>query len=402
MRLNTWYEAGLVAGIALVSACGGETLEPLPSKFQAVVAGGVHSCGLVEDGQAFCWGNNVYGQLGDGSTKSHVYPVPVVGSGRYVAVSGGGGHTCAIATTGAAHCWGYTFNGQLGDGTQGNDVGRATPAPVAGNLRWVSLSAGGAYTCGIATDSLAYCWGWNADGQLGDGSNTDRPVPTAVSGGLRFRSISANNRHTCGLTFAGDAYCWGSNQYGQLGTADTEGSNTPRLVSGGGVWTVVDAGFSHSCGMAAGGSGFCWGRNHFGQLGLSDTVGGGDQTGPVPVAGEITWGSLDMGAYFSCGVEAQTEAAYCWGYNGSGQLGGNVPDTCAEEGGTVSQCALSPVAVTGGLSFVSVSAHTQHVCGLSVDGVAYCWGLGSDGQLGDGRKGSGTFAIEPVKVAGQP
>lgn len=398
MRLNTWYEAGLVAGVVLVAGCGGETLEPLPSKFQAVVAGGIHSCGIVTDGGAYCWGNNDFGQLGDGSRKSHIYPVPVVGSVRYQAISGGAGHTCGIATTGAAYCWGFNLNGQLGDGTH---IDRATPAPVDGGLSWISLSAGGSYTCGIATDSLAYCWGWNATGQVGDGTNADIPTPTAVSGGHKFRSISTNAHHTCGLTVAGEAYCWGSNAQGQLGTGNSDASNTPVLVSGGLTWLALDAGFSHTCGTAADGSGYCWGRNHFGQLGLSDSVGGGNQTAPFPMAGEIAWASLDMGAYFSCGTEAQTGAAYCWGYNGSGQLGANAPEICTDDG-TPHQCALEPLAVSGGLVFASISAHTQHTCGLSSGGVAYCWGSGTKGQLGNGEKGEQIFSIAPLQVAGQP
>ncbi len=399
MRLNTLYGAGLVAGAVLLGGCGGETLEPLPSKFQMVVAGAVHSCGIVTDGGAYCWGNNDYGQLGDGSRKSHVFAVPVVGTLRYATISGGAAHTCAIATTGAAYCWGFNYSGQLGDGTH---TDRATPAPVSGGFTWVSLSAGGAYNCGIAADSLAYCWGLNLTGQLGDGTTTDRPTPAAVSGGLKFRSIGANAYHTCGLTFAGEAYCWGANDHGQLGRGDLDDSNTPVLVSGGLTWAAVDAGFTHSCGLAPDGNGYCWGRNHYGQLGVGDSVGSGDQTRPFAMVGQITWASLNLGAYFSCGIEAQTGAAFCWGYNGSGQLGGNAPDTCADEGAGVSQCALSPFAVSGGLRFASVSANTQHTCGLATDGFGYCWGSGTDGQLGNGQKGTQIFALEPVKVAGQP
>ena len=400
MRLFTWYEAGLVAGVVLVSGCGGESLEPLPSTFQAVVTGAIHSCGIVTDGGAYCWGNNDFGQLGDGSRKSHVYPVPVVGTIRYTALSGGLQHTCGIATTGAAYCWGFNLSGQLGDGTH---TDRSTPAPVDGGKNWISLSAGGSYTCGIAADSLAYCWGWNAAGQLGDGTDTERPAPTAVSGGLKFRSIGANAYHTCGLTVAGAAYCWGANQYGQLGTGNTDDSRTPALVNGGLSWVALDAGYSHSCGIAAGGSGYCWGRNQFGQLGASDSVGGNGPLTPFPMAGGIEWASMNLGAYFGCGVETLNGGAFCWGYNGSGQLGVDLPSSiCTDEGGIGSQCSMDPVAVSGGLTFASVNAHTQHACGLSTDGAAYCWGRGSDGQLGDGRKGSQIFTIEPIRVAGQP
>jgi len=400
MRLKTWYDAGLVAVVALVTGCGGETLEPLPSKFQAVVTGAIHTCGLVTDGTAYCWGKNDFGQVGDGSRRSHVYPTPVVGSIRFQRLSAGAGHTCGISTAGSAYCWGFNFNGQLGDGTL---TDRSTPVLVDGGKSWITLSAGGSYTCGIAVDSLAYCWGWNASGQLGDGTNTDRLEPTPVAGGLKFRSVHANARHTCALTVGGQAYCWGSNQFGQLGTGNTDASNTPMLVSGTLTWIALDAGFSHSCGVASDGSGYCWGRNHFGQLGAGDAIGGGGQTQPVPMTGAVAWASLDLGAYFSCGIQAQSASAYCWGYNGSGQLGVDLPgSTCTDESGIPSQCSRAPVTVTGGLSFATVSAHTQHTCGLSIDGTAYCWGLGSDGQLGDGRKGRQIFTIEPVRVAGQP
>ena len=398
MRLNTWYEAGLAAGMVLLSGCGGETLEPLPSKFEAVVAGGIHSCGIVTDGQAFCWGNNLYGQVGDGSTKSHVYPVPVVGSIRYEMIIAGVGHTCGIATTGAAYCWGFNLNGQLGDGTH---TDRGTPASVDGGFMWVSLSIGGSYTCGIATDSLGYCWGLNNAGQVGDGTTNDRPSPTAVSGERKFQSISAHAYHTCALTFAGEVYCWGSNDYGQLGTGNSDDSNTPLVVGGGLTWAAVSAGFSHTCGITPEGNGYCWGRNHFGQLGVGDSVGGQDQTLPFPMAGGIVWASIDLGAYFSCGIEAQTAAAYCWGYNGSGQLGAEAPDRCTVDP-SVYQCAFVPFGVSGGHTFAAVSANTQHTCALSADGFAYCWGSGTDGQLGNGQKGSQIFSIEPVRVAGQP
>ena len=107
-------------------------------------------------------------------------------------------------------------------------------------------------------------------------------------------------------------------------------------------------------------------------------------------------------AMFTCAIEQVTNDAHCWGFNGSGQLGGNVTGECLDESGFPFQCAFEPSAVTGGHTFQSLSAGTQHMCGVSTDGVAYCWGLGSEGQLGDGSKGSNVISIEPVRVAGQP
>jgi alpha-tubulin suppressor-like RCC1 family protein len=398
MMRNALSGALMLIGLGLLAGCGAETAEPLPGRFEQVEAGVLHSCGVVSGGLVYCWGNNDYGQLGDGSRRTRVYPHSVVGTIRYSSVSPGAGHTCGIATTGVGYCWGLNANGQLGDGTRSD---RATPGPVQSNLSWLMLQAGGAYTCGIATDSLAYCWGWNGTGQLGDGTTIDRLAPVAVSGGQKFVWISVNSFHTCALAKSGEAYCWGANDYGQLGTGNTTASATPVAVQGGLRFVAVEAGFYHSCGLGADGAGYCWGRNHFGQLGLGE-AGGGDQSAPAPIAGSRRWVSLSPGAFFSCGLEAGTAAAYCWGINASGQLGSAVPDRCSDPAGGTYQCSLSPVPVTGGLAFRSVSASTQHVCGLSQDGIAYCWGLGSDGQLGNGQKGIQIFSIEPVKVAGQP
>jgi len=131
----------------------------------------------------------------------------------------------------------------------------------------------------------------------------------------------------------------------------------------------------------------------------------------IPSAKYSCSGSPDMLANGSTAIEGRsgsgnaspwTGAAFCWGFNGSGQLGANVPGTCTDESGFPFQCTDEPTAVSGGLSFASISAATQHVCGLTTGGIAYCWGLGSEGQLGDGSKGDQVFTIQPVRVAGQP
>jgi alpha-tubulin suppressor-like RCC1 family protein len=390
-------QVGLLAGVALLAGCAKDVAMPLPSKFQAVAAGLVHSCGILQDGAAFCWGNNNFGQLGDGSRSSRSFPVAVVGSVKFSRVSPGGGHTCGLATSGAAYCWGFNLSGQLGDRTH---TDRTTAAEVDGGRSYFAISAGGSYSCGIATDSTAYCWGYNGSGALGNGTTSDSPVPVAVTGGLKFRAISAGPYHTCGLTSAGAAYCLGANQFGELGTGGTDTTKAPFAVKGCLTFTAILAGYNHSCGVAPDGNGYCWGRNQFGQLGGGDAIAGQNQLVPYKVGGGIAWGFISSGAYFTCGV-GSSRSAFCWGYNGWGQLGASVQGTCATDNGSV-QCALAPTAVGGGLTFTMVSAATQHVCGLSVEGTAYCWGLDSDGQLGDGRTGSNTFSVDPVKVGGQP
>jgi alpha-tubulin suppressor-like RCC1 family protein len=391
---------GLVMASLALSACGSDVVTPLPAKFQQVVAGVLHSCGILTDGTAYCWGNNQKGQLGDGSLKDRTYPVPVGGSVKFTQLVGGLAHTCGLSSAGAAYCWGLNLNGQLGDQTH---TDRTTPSPVAGSLTFVSLAAGGSYTCGITADGTAYCWGWNAASQLGDSGTADQSAPKAVSGGLKFASLSGKAFHTCGVTLAGAAYCWGQNDYGQLGTGDNVSSSTPAAVAGGLVFASVEVGYHHTCGVTPGGEGFCWGRNHAGQLGAGDSLVGQDQLTPQPVVVPALWTMISAGAYFTCGVEGSGEgAAYCWGLNQSGQLGAASASTCLDENSIASYCSVTPLAVSGGLSFSVVSASTQHVCGLTTGGVAYCWGLDTYGELGDGQKGDNAFSITPVKVGGQP
>lgn len=193
--------------------------------FVSLDAGGLHSCGITSDGTLYCWGFDGAGALGTLADEScedglgNLFPcssLPVsVSSGLvFVSVSAGVAHTCAVTTNGTAYCWGRNVNGQLGDGTT---TSRTTPVAVAGALRFVAVSAGNSHSCGVTASGEAYCWGGNHRGQLGEGSVSGRTSPTRVTGGLRLSSVGAGGAHTCGLTEGGAAYCWGSNAYGALG-----------------------------------------------------------------------------------------------------------------------------------------------------------------------------------------
>ena len=144
---------------------------------ESLAAGSAHTCG-VGNGQVFCWGDNRFGQLGDGSTEGRPQPVAVQGlpaAARQVVA--GAVHTCALLADGAAYCWGQNRNGQLGDGTMTN---QSTPVAVQGGILFRSLHAGGALTCGFTATGAEHCWGLNQNGQLGDGTRDSRSVPTEV------------------------------------------------------------------------------------------------------------------------------------------------------------------------------------------------------------------------------
>jgi alpha-tubulin suppressor-like RCC1 family protein len=192
--------------------------------FSVLSAGQDHVCGLVADGTAYCWGWNIYGQLGTGPVGGN-YPEPaassaplaVLGGLKFADISGGGQHTCALTTTGAAYCWGDNNAGKLGTGTTGG--AGLVPAPVTGKLAFASIRAAEGHTCALTSAGVAYCWGDNSYQELGDstkGGSSNYPV--AVAGGLSFSTIAASGYHTCGLVSGGQAYCWGAADYGELGT----------------------------------------------------------------------------------------------------------------------------------------------------------------------------------------
>ncbi len=290
--------------------------------------------------------------------------------------------TCGVTTDGEGYCWGRGDYGQLGDGKA---IHRAKPVAALSGLRFDMVSPGYRHTCGLAVNGQAYCWGRNSYGALGDGSTVSRTVPGPVHGGLVFDRLSSGDNHTCAVTPTSSAYCWGSNGRGQLGQdpPPPEGYlKTPGPVAGGLSFTSIDGGSLHTCGATTDGDGYCWGINYDGRLGGGFS--GRDQSTPVLVTGGLDFVSLTAGGYHSCGVTASGDA-YCWGSNGAGELGNGSTDGTS-----------SPILVAGGLTFASVTA-SSHTCGVTVSGEAYCWGQNGSGQLGDGSTAN---RYTPVPVAG--
>ena len=303
----------------------------------SVTAGGNHTCGIRSSGRLYCWGQDFYGQLGDGGANTNrAAPVEVAG-GRtdWVSVTAGGNHTCARTAGKRSFCWGSGLHGQLGDNQIGSE--RAAPVEVAGGRTdWVSVTAGGNHTCARTATRRLYCWGSDASGQVGDsGANTNRAAPRQVYGGRTdWVSVTAGGNHTCARTTARRLYCWGSDASGQVGDS---GANTNRAA-------------------------------------------------PVQVAGRFAdWVSVTAGGNHTC---ARTRAVYCWGYDYFGQVG---------DGGANTNRA-APVQVAGGpTDWVAVSSGGNHTCGQAATGRLYCWGYDYFGQVGDG--GANTNRAAPVEVA---
>jgi alpha-tubulin suppressor-like RCC1 family protein len=286
-------------------------------RFRQVSAGSLHTCGVSIDEVAYCWGLNSDGQLGDGTSNNlRLTPVAVAGGLRFREVSAGGSHTCGLTLEFQAYCWGTNQFGTLGDGTT---TERLTPVPVAGGLRFREVSPGQHHTCGVTPDNRAYCWGANLGGVIGDGTTVGtRLTPVAVAGGLRFREVRAGGRHTCGVTNDNRAYCWGDNPLGNLGDGTSMDRFVPVPVAGELRLRQVDANeFWFTCGVILGNRAYCWGWNSQGQLGDGTTS---DHLTPVPVAGGLGFREVAVGAFHTCALTPD-HRTYCWGDNVFGQLG---------------------------------------------------------------------------------
>ncbi len=289
-------------------------------------AGAMHSLALFADGTVAAWGDNDFGQLGDGTNLHRNLPVGVLDLGGPVrAIAAGGFHTLALLTDGTVIAWGNNASGQLGDGTI---INRMRPVAITGfNGTVVAIAAGGAHSLALLADGSLVGWGYNANGQLGDGTNTTKLVPTPVRdlGGPVVR-IAAGGSHSLALLADTRVQSWGYNGMGQLGIGSTNGSLKPLTVGllGAGVKSIA-AGKHHSLALQNDGSVKSWGDNTRGQLGNGNTTA---STTPVSVSGlsgavtAITSGEHTSFAINSAGVLRG------WGWNAAGQVGnGNTVDS---------------------------------------------------------------------------
>ncbi|MCB0362151.1 MAG: hypothetical protein KDD35_05500, partial [Bdellovibrionales bacterium] len=391
---------------------------------------GFSSCGIALNGKAYCWGLDNHGQLGENAdgdnllenTPTAVDTTALIPGTHFVSLTLGVWHTCGLTSNGQAYCWGWDVSGQLGENADGDNLDENIPVAVdTTNLTpgssFVSLSAGDSHTCGLASDGKAYCWGLDNFGQLGenaDGDNLNEIIPVAVdtsalTPGSSFVEISAGAGHTCGLSSDGKAFCWGLDDHGQLGE-NADGDNLPENIpvlvdtsalTAGSNFVAIKLGLSHSCGLASDGKAFCWGRDNNGQLG--ENADGDNLDENIPVAIDISnldpgsnFISLQTGAYHTCGL-TDNHKAYCWGSDGDGQLGENADGDNLDENIPV---AVDTSPLAAGTQFVSLSLSeaSSHSCGIASDSKAYCWGWDAFGQLGEDADGDNLSENIPVLV----
>ncbi|HKU61076.1 MAG TPA: Ig-like domain-containing protein [Gemmatimonadales bacterium] len=358
-------------------------------RFTRISASGDLTCGLLASGAAWCWGRNDNGGLGArlDSTSSRV-PVRVADGHRFTAIAVGGQHACGLDQDLAAWCWGDNEFGELGDGVPSNGV--SFPSRVVGNHRFLAITAASGTTCALDESRLAYCWGSADQGRIpGQGSETVNfpfalaPPPDAPQA-LTFASIQSGGLGTCGIATEidrGELWCWGDNSRGQI------------LEPSAPVYTQIDSPLiPFTVGVGPGFTCYTGVDNATRQtpiaqcrgldIGVADIV-FGIRDYPS-IAGAV---ALDAGGDFACAL-LEGGALRCWGGNDGGQLG---------IGATTDVIAV-PVGPDGGHTWAAMDVGNEMVCGIATDGITYCWGRNENAQLGDGTMDNRNV---PTAVAGQ-
>jgi alpha-tubulin suppressor-like RCC1 family protein len=369
-----------------------------------VAAGYETTCAVVAGGSVECWGDNVFGTLGNGTDDGpsacpgqgpcSLVPVQVNGITNATQVTAGIFDACALLVSHEIECWGYNGYGELGDGTttgpamcKGSDPCSPVPTQVSGIDNAAQVAAGSYDVCAVLTDGTVDCWG---ESNLGNGTTGSSDLPTPVTGITNATQVAVGGVDTCGLLATGHVECWGDNTYGQLGDGSTASSFTPEPVSGITDAVAVASSGAGACALLAGGSIKCWGYNADGGLGTGTDIGpdtcDGEScsTTPVVVAGITTATQLGPdGDNETCAILAGGQVQ-CWGDNISGQLGNGTttgPETCA--GGEA--CSATPVDVTALTDTTHVSTGDgPSPCAVASNGTIRCWGYNANGQLGDG------------------
>ncbi len=336
-----------------------------------VAAGAYHTCGILGDGTVWCWGVNDKGQLGDGTLTNSASPVHVVALPSAADdLSAGRSHSCAVLSDGSLWCWGDNASGQIGPDV---DSSTATPQALLGLDGAVAqVACGDDFTCVRMTqDDSVWCWGSNAQGQLGDESGQDSATPVSVSLTAGALDIAAGARHACAVLTDGSVWCWGDNRAGQV-VGDGQPSHAgPQQVHLASQALSVAPGDRHTCSLLQGGDIWCWGDNADGALG----DGTRDATNvPVLVQSGSSAAALSSGTSFSCAVLGD-HRVWCWGSNDSGRLGIGATDP------SVSATPLQVIEIDDARV---VSTGFAHVCSIFGVGLLRCWGDNEYGQLGDG------------------
>tara|TARA_B100000161_G_scaffold178132_1_gene128165 strand:- start:5878 stop:7818 length:1941 start_codon:yes stop_codon:yes gene_type:complete len=368
-----------------------------PSTYLNIEAGGRHTCAISNENKLWCWGRNDHGQLGDDTTTTRSTPLQVTtstGLTNIYHVSLGGYHTCAIKDDNSLWCWGKNNYGQLGDGST---TTTHTPLQIDSITNVRSISATSGHTCAITNSDSLYCWGYNAYGQLGNGNTNDQSVPQLILENVQ--SVSASYQHTCAIKTDSSLWCWGRNHYGQLGINNQNSQILP--VNTGSSFLSIDGGSGHTCGIKSDYSAYGWGYSRYGRMCKAEQEIGYTYTYTKYLIPERCDSPNDgndntmiaSGSIHSCILKSSGKVR-CFGLGNDGEIGNGSKNSRNNPGST------GTVHYSNGNEVVNadyITAGDEHTCILDTEGKAYCWGNNYNGQLGNGDD-SGSDQTRAVAV----
>jgi alpha-tubulin suppressor-like RCC1 family protein len=399
MRIKTFFVTVCVVsllgvtGSSIVKAEPSSSLLSIRSVASAISVGNTHACALNTLGNAFCWGNNSDGQLGNGTFATSYTAVPVVNGKDFIAISVGFNSTCALSVYKTIWCWGENYYGGLGNGLSGRETDSAIPVQVAGITTATAVTVGSFSACALLEDRTVKCWGSNSDGQLGNGTSTSSAIPTLVSSISNVTSLSLRTSHACAVLSEGTVKCWGYGYSGQLGNNTTTSKSVlPVSVSNLNSVVGVTTPYDNTCALQNGGSVSCWGQN-------DDYQNGHDRNRGLNLVPELNNNvanvqTIASGSSHVC-VLINDGSVKCWGSNFFGQLGNSVKSISTPNGTTGS--FYIPEVVAGLSGVVALNAGSYATCALLSGGSVKCWGANSNGILGNGEI---TDSYQPVSVMG--
>lgn len=358
----------------------------LPGAWRMVGVGSV-TCGIQTDDTGWCWGSNSLGLIGNGlggyqgQQADAPTPTQLPGYWRALQLPHSDDMTlCGIQADDTGWCWGYNAHGQVGNGTKSVEQQQTTPYRVPG--LWRVLTSRSEVTCGIQIDSTGWCWGSNGYGSVGNGQggsdNADALTPSRLPG--LWRTLGTSNGTTCGIQTDDTAWCWGLSDRGQTGNQTPSG--LPQQLPG--TWLSLVDSPGGRCGIRTDFTGWCWGRNEHGQVGNGY---GTDWPRPAQLPG--TWLSLSPRDGITCGIQLD-QTGWCWGQ----RLYGAVGDGSAN----LTYDRPTPYMLPGLWRSLDGSPYLTVTCGLQLDSSAWCWGADDYAQLGDGAAGSGRRVGTPSRV----
>ncbi|MDI6050789.1 kelch repeat-containing protein [Flavobacterium sp. XS2P24] len=277
-----------------------------------------------------------------------------------------GFHNIGIKTDGTIWAWGYNINGQLGDGS---NIDKNSPLKIGTDTNWKSILTGRFHSGAIKTDGTFWAWGQNGGGQLGDGTNIDKNSPIQIGDATNWQSASAGEVHTVGIKTDGTLWAWGGNFDGQLGDGTNIGKNIPVQISTATDWMSVVAGQFHTVAIKTDGTIWAWGKNSQGQLGDGTNI---NKNTPIQIGTANNWKVISTGYLHTVGIKTDG-TLWTWGYNIYGQLG---------DGTNINK--NTPIQIGTASNWKAISAGYLHTVSIKTDGTLWSWGGNFDGQLGDG------------------